>query len=279
MKPGVNEPIILNETIIGVVGITGHPDEVRRFSKLVRVTAVLLIEQANINEKEKNERLNRDKFYHELSHRKVEYDDDFNLRAKNYGLDLTKKCQVILVEGNMNSKSFRNLCDQYKHYWDLEKNRTVFFKTDKYKFNSLLRELEESIEVEKIGLGGEEKIAAVSLEKAVMAMEIGIKIKPYSKVYEYENLKFYIHLSYEHKESLVSLFNNLNKSGNKLELIQTLQIYVEENGDINNAAKRLNIHRNTLNYRLERIEQLTGKNPKILLELFELLCGYIWMQA
>ena len=58
--------------------------------------------------------------------------------------------------------------------------------------------------------------------------------------------------------------------------IKTIQVYIEENGDISNIAKKLNIHRNTLSYRLEKIEKLTGKNPKKILDLFELLCGLIW---
>ena len=70
MKPGVNEPIIFNNEIIGVIGITGQPDEVIRFSKLVRVTAVLLIEQIIIDEDIHNKRLNKQRFYYELAHRK-----------------------------------------------------------------------------------------------------------------------------------------------------------------------------------------------------------------
>ncbi|MGG3504174.1 hypothetical protein ABES58_01705 [Paenibacillus lautus] len=31
-----------------------------------------------------------------------------------------------------------------------------------------------------------------------------------------------------------------------------------------------------LNYRLNRIKQLTGKNPRHVLDLFELLCGLMW---
>ena len=276
MKPGVNEPIIFNEKVIGVIGITGHPDEVRRFSKLVRVTAVLLIEQSKIDEEIQNKRLNMQKFYHELVHRKTEYDDEFHQRAKSYGLDLTKKCQAILVEGNINSQSFKTLCQKYSHYCELDNNKAVFFITTNQIYNTLLKDLKESKEINKISIGGEENIAAVSLENAELAMEFGIKIKPSSSIYSYDDLKFFIHLSYDNKESLVSLISNLDKAGNKLELIQTIQVYVEENGDINNVANRLNIHRNTLNYRLERINQLTGKNPKILLELFELLCGLIW---
>ena len=276
MKPGVNEPIIFNEEIIGVIGITGHPDEVRRFSKLVRVTAVLLIEQSKLDEEIQNKRLNKQKFYYELVHRKIEYDDEFHQRAKTYEIDLTKKCQVILVEGNINSQSFKTLCHKYSHYSELDSSKAVFFITTNQIYKTLLKDLEKSEEINKISIGGEEKIAAVSLENAELAMEFGIKIKPSTSIYRYDDLKFFIHLSYENKTSLVSLISNLDKTGNKLELIQTIQVYVEENGDINNVANILNIHRNTLSYRLERIKQLTGKNPKILLELFELLCGLIW---
>lgn len=276
MKPGVNEPIIMNEKVIGVVGITGYPDDVRRFSKLVRVTAVLLIEQSINNEMLQNKRLNMQKFYQELAHRKTEYDEEFYERAKNYGLDLTKKCQAMLIEGKVNSKDFRRVCQAYSHYFDLENNKTVFFIIGNQPYKTMLDNLKEIEGINKIILGGQEDIAAVSLENAELVMKVGTRVKPSSKVYRYDDLKFFIHLSYENKEELISLFSNLDKSGNKLELIQTLQVYVEENGDINSASNKLNIHRNTLNYRLERIHQLTGKNPKVLLELFELLYGLIW---
>lgn len=276
MKPGVNEPIVYNGEIIGVIGITGYPDEVRPFSKLVRVTAKLLIDQENINKEMQDKRLNKEKFYHELAYRKAEYDHEFLQRAKSYGLDLMKKCQAVLVEGKVNSKEFKMLKHKYMHYSDLEKDKATFFIIENYRYEELLGELKENKDISKIGLGGEEAIAALSLENAEKAIDIGMKIKPLSRVYVYNDLKFFVHLSYDHKEALVSLFFNLDKSGNKIELIQTLQVYISENGDINNVAKRLNIHRNTLNYRLDRIQQLTGKNPKKLLDLFELLCGLIW---
>lgn len=44
-KKGTNEPIILNDHILGVVGISGEPDEVRKFTKLVR--SIVLYWQKN----------------------------------------------------------------------------------------------------------------------------------------------------------------------------------------------------------------------------------------
>lgn len=275
MKPGVNEPIIINDKVIGVIGITGHPDEVRRFSKLVRVTAVLLIEQSKIDEEIQNERLSMQKFYQELTYRKVKYDDKFKQRAKSYDIDLTKKCQVILVDGNISSNRFITLCQRYSHYSEIN-NRLVFFITSNHEYTALLESLKKNKDINKISIGGKEDIAAISLENAESALELGGKIKPSSLIYYYDELKFFIQLSNDNKASLTSLMSNLDKAGKKLELIQTIQAYIEENGDINNVANILNIHRNTLNYRLERIRKLTGKNPKNLLDLFELLCGLIW---
>ncbi|MDS0525721.1 helix-turn-helix domain-containing protein [Clostridium sp. SHJSY1] len=276
MKLGVNEPIIINGEIIGVIGITGHPRDVRRFSKLVRVTAVLLIEQAKINEETQSLRLNRQKFYHELAHRKIEYDDEFYQRAKSYGMNLTKKIQAVLIKGNINSESFKKLFNKYSHYCEFDNSKAVFFTTNSISNSDLLKTIEKSEDINKISLGGENNIAAISLENAEMAMNVGMKIKPSKSIYSYGELKSFINLSCKDKSYVISLISNLDKAGNRLELIQTMQTYIEENGDISLVSNKLNIHRNTLNYRLERIKQLTGKNPKVLLDLFELLCGLIW---
>ena len=276
MKQGVNEPIIINDDVIGVIGITGDLEEVRKFSKLVSATAVLLIEQAKADKEIQNREINKQNFYHELCYRKLEYDEIFLKRAKYYGLDLIKKFNVILVEGDIKSKEFIKFCKKQLQYCFLENKRTVFFVRDDEHCRSLLNNLKDIEYITKIGIGGQENIISISLEKAELAMEFGKKIKPTSLIYSYDNLKFFINLIYKDKEYPISLFSNINKYGNNIELIQTLQVYIEKNGDINKVAKTLNIHRNTLNYRLEKIEKLTGKNPKITLELFELLCGLIW---
>ncbi len=46
------------------------------------------------------------------------------------------------------------------------------------------------------------------------------------------------------------------------ELLWTLQVYLESNGQAREAAKRLYVHRNTLAYRLERLQALLGCDLK-----------------
>ncbi|NLM04964.1 MAG: PucR family transcriptional regulator, partial [Clostridiales bacterium] len=54
-----------------------------------------------------------------------------------------------------------------------------------------------------------------------------------------------------------------------------LIIYIRMNGEINRAAEKLYIHRNTLNYRLEKIKEITGRDPKNYKDLLELFIAYI----
>ena len=137
-------------------------------------------------------------------------------------------------------------------------------------------ELKESSIINKISIGPKEDIIANSVEKAELALQFGVKIKPSTQIYSYDEFELFINLSHENKDKFISLILNLDKAGHSLELIETMQTYIEENGDITKIANKLKIHRNTLNYRLDRIKQLTGKNPKNILELFELISGLIW---
>ena len=155
-------------------------------------------------------------------------------------------------------------------------NQVLFFVSGSKILEVLIHDLKENPQVTKISVGMKEKVAADSFKKAELALEVGRKVRPSGRIYLYEELRLLINISHPNKEFFGEVISNLDKAGNNLELIQTLQVYIEENGDMNQVSRRLNIHRNTLSYRLERIKQLTGKNPRNILELFELLCGLAW---
>ncbi len=45
-KPGINLPIQFNNQIIGVVGITGEPEQIQNYAELVKMAAELVLEQS-----------------------------------------------------------------------------------------------------------------------------------------------------------------------------------------------------------------------------------------
>ncbi|HEX8404684.1 MAG TPA: sugar diacid recognition domain-containing protein [Duganella sp.] len=47
-QPGINLPLTVNGQLCGAVGLSGAPDEVRQFGELVRLTAEMILEQANL---------------------------------------------------------------------------------------------------------------------------------------------------------------------------------------------------------------------------------------
>lgn len=65
-KPGVNLPIFFNGEIVGVVGLTGLPEQIRNYGKLVRMAAEMIFqEMILIEEIQWDERL-KEELVHQL---------------------------------------------------------------------------------------------------------------------------------------------------------------------------------------------------------------------
>jgi carbohydrate diacid regulator len=60
------------------------------------------------------------------------------------------------------------------------------------------------------------------------------------------------------------------------ELRRSLDAFFENDLNISQTAQSLFIHRNTMIYRLERIAEITGKNPQTFRDAWELQCG-LWL--
>lgn len=64
---------------------------------------------------------------------------------------------------------------------------------------------------------------------------------------------------------------------NRTDLLGVLKCYLENNGSIQEVAARLFVHRNTINYRLENIERILGRNLHSFEVRNELMTGLICM--
>jgi len=60
-------------------------------------------------------------------------------------------------------------------------------------------------------------------------------------------------------QDVLGMIDN-TKIKNREELLQTLRVYLECQGNIGEAAKKLFVHRNTLRYRLNRLKRLLGRD-------------------
>ncbi len=117
----------------------------------------------------------------------------------------------------------------------------------------------------KVGIGTIRKNVAgirCSYEEAVQAMELGRIMEPMKKTYQFRDLELYSSLReiLQHKQE--SLFSSILGKLKNQELVDTLIIYFECNGNMDETASRMYTHKNTIKYRLNKIKELTGLDVK-----------------
>lgn len=277
-KPGINMPIYFNNEIMGVIGISGEPDIVTQFASIVKVTAELLITQEYLfNERRINERI-KEEFLYQWAYADS-YDEQFSERAASLGIDLNMERVAVVI----NFRTKRNIMDKLERY--VHENEyiirltperiCIFMKKDSKLTKRVLLIREELGSNIKIGVGRASRIMGESLGQGLKAIEIGEKLQLIRSIYNYKEIAFVDNLhAHLNKNELMPIISKLEEARG-MDLIETLMMYVTLDGDVGEVTETLHIHRNSLNYRLKRIEEMTGKNPRRLMDLMELFSAVL----
>lgn len=325
VKPGVNLPIEENNEIIGVVGITGNPDEVGPFGEIIKMTVEMMLQQEFLMKKIDLERQARDNFIHDLISGRVGNDKElFIARGHLVGYDVTITRVALSVNiyhfektARRSMKKFSGLKEGEIYLQGLKNDilrtirtlfqhqpqdivsyvggdRFVILKTidinDKpeiirNKLLSISKKIKDSILsqrnfVASIGIGKyypDIKGVMYSYQEACRAIEIGDKVNSKIGIYHITDLGIYrlfAEVNPEIRDEFIQhIFNpDIGEQRKELKPIfwETLQAFFEHNLNITNTAKTIFIHRNTLLYRLERVKQVTGLDPRKFNEAFQL---------
>jgi carbohydrate diacid regulator len=286
-KSGINLPIQFRNQIVGVVGITGEPAQIRNYAELVKMAAELVLEQSVLLERVQW----KQRLQSEIVNQLISEDSlDAVLlkeRAGFLGINLEHSRTAIF----MKKKKHTNISMQHLvraiHYEigkadligvtfsdEIVILKAIESKTD---FNSFLKRLSKvtggSVLIGCGDLAGTVQAYKSSFDQAKRATIIGSKLHPERSLYSYEDYYFEIMLTKIVSDEDVRVFayyQQLLDEDRKGELVQTLEAYIREGGELNKIAQTLFIHRNTLRYRLEKITELTGKDPRHAKDLMEL---------
>jgi purine catabolism regulator len=103
-----------------------------------------------------------------------------------------------------------------------------------------------------------------SFRQAGQALELSRRFRERKPLF-FPDLSIYrLLIQLENSPELIAfqeeMLGGLLASEGARELIHTLQVYFEHNGNLSQAAEALFVHRNTLIYRMDRIASLTGAN-------------------
>jgi len=316
-RPGINLPIEHNNKIIGVVGITGEPNEVSPFGEVIKMTVEMMLQQEFLLKEIQLEQQARGNFIHDLISGRIGNDPDlFITRGQIVGYDILIPRVALVIDIYQFEKTAKQSLQTFKGlkegeiYLQRLKNdvlktvqrifmntpqeivsytggdRFVVLKTINLKdTDEILRKklfrmgerIKNTISQKMkfkvtIGIGEyHEGIQGLnkSFKEATQALDIGTRLEGAGDIYYVGNLgvgKLLAEIREESQQefmgkTIYSVKNNKKKKINET-LLETLKAFFDNNLSISKTAQAIYIHRNTLLYRLRRVKEITGLDPK-----------------
>ena len=307
-QPGINLPLSVGGQICGAVGLSGAPDEVRQFGELVRLSAEMILEQAALTHELQSNSRYREAFVLNLIRYEPGARAELEGWARRLGVDIDRMQLVFLVElhgahepaepaaSAVQRLQMRILARQgdaltatvgpselvLLDAW--EPARKGLETTPQRRLEALAQLIREECALPftlsmGIALPGIEG-AAVSYGSARTASRLGRARNPQQQLFSYYEMALPVLLSgldsgwqaHQLRTPIARLANDKSR----VMLRATLTAWFAQNENSAATAAALGIHRNTLDYRLRRIGELTGldlgrSEDKLLLYVSSLL--------
>ncbi|NNU74699.1 sugar diacid recognition domain-containing protein [Clostridium estertheticum] len=296
---GTNLIIEFQNNVIGVIGIAGKPKEVLGYSKLIKMTAEMMIEQEHaLRELESNKKMKQEVMLALISNKQdtlllldkyikrfeIPYNDpmlifiiEVNFKDNPDSIDSNVLNTII----NLLEVTFmESLAAIINSETIVVLHKCVHINNEIEDYSEKLKEINEKIcdqlgIVVKISTGKTyEKLTDMykSFNIAKDTLIFGKKIYPNDNIYTFNSLKCEMLFSQDSEEwkinELEDTYKLISLNDKDGVLRETLKVLIEENGELNNVSSRLFIHRNTIRYRLNNIYKITNRNPRNYIDLF-----------
>lgn len=260
-KRGTNEPIILKGELLDVVGISGEPEEVRPFTKLVKSIVLLLVEELNEFSKKEKKNQQKNEFLKELLLAKEHRSEELIQRALNdYGINLQRPNRCVWSTEQEECRSLFSLHEVFE--WN--GNYLVFVDME-VKIDTGPAKL--LVSPPRLNAGR----CIKEVENTFLYLQflqIPITHTFFTETYYFAQL---FDFPMELDQALIKNVEAIYE-----EYQETLICFANNSTNIKAGAEQLQIHRNTLNYRIQRIYELTGKDPKTWSDLWVLMYHFAY---
>lgn len=277
VRLGVNLPLRLNGRIVGVVGITGPPDEVRPFGELIREMVQLMLSQARSAELERTMALAREALLRELLTGSGELSDRLVREAALLGLDAATPYAVLLCELSPGAEPSAVLAERFMADAGIApcvmagpwEGRLVVVAGAAAA--SLAEPLQRSLPPgSAVAVGRTERgIAGLrsSFRTALATLDAGRRLHGAGAFaaddFHLEMVLATVPAADAHdyvSRVLGGLPPGTARAGAVLR--QTLRSFFRSNLSVSGAADALGVHRHTLVYRLDQVADATGFDPR-----------------
>ena len=269
---GVNIPFTYKGEIIAAIGISGIPDEVRKFAYLAQKITTLILREHELESQSSNRREQRNFVVRALT--SEEHVDIGYLREyiEYCHGDLTKQYRTLLVELDARyNPSNLSMIEQHI-YRIFEMTGSPFYgfqypneyvmiedqwNTHRHAFVGLAKEYKEIL---KIGIGS----AGQLMRQSQSCLEARIALH---SLRAEQNLALYDTLDLE--ILLGSITPDVKKSflSRTVEMLEEkdrhlLKVYFDCNFSLKKTCEQLFVHKNTVQYQLDKIQRNCGYNPR-----------------
>ncbi|HCX62768.1 sugar diacid recognition domain-containing protein [Sedimentibacter sp.] len=298
-KKGINMPVRLDETIIGVIGITGNSDEVIKYVKIIKRLTEIFIKDGYAKDIENSE-IKKDRMILEsLLFSETNIDQNYIARYENlFGIKnkIPRFVIVSTIIGN-DSKIVRNIDEVFRIFRaTLKGSKTIISLTgnnivmisesDSTGYcNELIIKVKKEIK-NKINLNmrfgiGDKQIEISRLRISYIKAMDALK---WSSIVTKENVTYYEDFDIEiilskmpstvMDEYVEKLFSKLGDSEIK-DMGKIIELYENHNGSLKLISQELFIHKNTLQYKINKLYEKTGYDMRNLRDFMALRIAFI----
>lgn len=244
-------------------------------AELLSHTIELLYEELLLSQKQQNRTQEKDQFLYEWLHLQSDYTDSFIKRGELLGITITCPHTVLLIEQKPDPHlAFAPLCnllDEQDILLALSRHRNLVILNSDDALDRKYHRLLASVSDCHTGICTGILHLHTAYQAALESLELGKLLFPEEHIHSCEKMKFAIALSKTEVPGLENDFAKLAVKGKTAQLAETAIAYIRFNGDIQKLCEQLHIHRNSIPYRLRRIQEICGRN---LTDNYDLLCLY-----
>jgi carbohydrate diacid regulator len=292
VKPGISLPIIVGAEAIGTVCLTGSPEEVRRFGLVVQRQTELLLEEAALLRSRLLHEQAVDDFLRDIALYDFEVMDPDTLQARAAELGLTpalaRTAVVLDVRAGQDGTAavfrislLRTVREFFSGSQDLAGEITAGRYAVLHAMDTVSGDLTGRCQLladlirQRHGLDtwiavGEPAAGLAGMHSsyrhAAAALRIGPVLDPDARVFAVADLRVpqlvAAAVGQERSEYAASVLGGLRDRADWPTLRETLIAWSEGGFNLLRAAERLHVHRNTLLYRLGKIEQLSTRQMR-----------------
>lgn len=271
-------PLFFKDICVGAVLMLGNVEQVKRLTSIVKAVGESVLYQPYIKDGTQVADIINFEFLTEWLNTPGEYSLSMIRRGIRYGVDITQPYCAVIIDSVWNPLSAQKAvesCLMQSNYYVCMNNKSIVLILHKDYDPTMLTQLSELLHDVKIAVGNIDISLNRSFVIAQNTLFAGKRLDPDKTFYDYSDYELAYALSCAQHIHFSDGITELFEQPIHKDLLQTMEVFFNVSGNQADAVSRLYIHRNTLKYRLDRIQEMTGKNPRVFQDLFYLYTAYI----